>query len=142
MLLLASSLLFSCQQSMEDRLTGSWQNTTLDLRISIAEGKDSLIHIEAGQWETILKIKPIVTRYTAEGTFVADYYSVAGKSMGSELGKWEIRNDSLILSSTNYHTAYKVTFDGDRARFISYLDWDQDGDPDDYYDGWQEKVKD
>jgi len=141
-ILLASSLLFSCQQSMKDRLIGSWQNTTLDVRINLAEDKDSLIHIEEGQWETVLKIKPIVTRYTADGVFVSDYYSPEGKSMGSELGKWQIRNDSLILSSNNYKTVYKVTFEGNKAHFTSILDWDQDGDFDDYYDGWQEKMKD
>jgi hypothetical protein len=140
-ILLCSTLILSCEQSIEDRLVGTWQNTSLDVTMAMPDGQDSLMHIEEGQWEEVLRIKPIVTRYTVDGKFVSDYYTPEGKSLGSELGDWEIRNDSLILKSTNYKWAYKVTFDGNKARFTSLLDWDQDGLADDLYDGWQEKLE-
>ena len=140
-IILCSTLFLSCEQSIEDRLVGTWQNTSLDVTMAMPDGQDSLMHIEQGQWEEVLRIKPIVTRYTVDGKFVSDYYTPEGKSLGSEIGDWEIRNDSLIFKSTNYKWAYKLTFDGNKARFTSLLDWDQDGLADDLYDGWQEKLE-
>lgn len=139
--LLFFPLFFSCQESMQDKLIGTWENTALDVTMKLNDQQDSLMHIPEGSWERVLNIRPIVTTYTADGNFVSDYYTPEGKSMGSEVGTWEFRNDSLVLKGENYNSAYKVIFEGEKARFTALLDWDQDGQEDDLYDGWQKKIK-
>lgn len=138
----ASTLLCSCQSNIGDKLIGTWENTTLNVQTNTAQGQDTTINmmIENGQWEEILGIKPIITTYLADGTFKSEYFGLDGEPVGTEEGKWRIRNDSLVLKSGGYDSVYKVIFEDEQARFISYLDWDQDGEADDLYDGWQKKI--
>lgn len=142
-LTLICALLCSCEPGIEDRLTGTWENTTLNVQTNSAQGRDTTVYlaIKKGQWEAALNIKPIVTNYLEDGSFTSEYFGLDGKPVGTEEGTWTIRNDSLVLNSGGYDNVYKVTFEGDSARFVSYLDWDQDGAVDDLYDGWQKKVR-
>lgn len=139
---LASGLLCSCQSNMGDKLIGTWENTTLNVQTNTAQGQDTTINlvIENGQWEEVLGIKPIITTYLKDGSFKSEYFGPDGKPVGTEEGTWRIRNDSLVLKSGGYDNVYKVIFEGEQARFISYLDWDQDGKTDDLYDGWQKRT--
>lgn len=132
----------SCQPGFDKQLIGTWENTTLSVQTNTAQGRDTTTYlsIENGGWEEALNIKPIVTTYLADGTFKSEYFGLDGKPVGTEEGTWKIRNDSLVLKSGGYDNVYKVTFEGKQARFVSYLDWDQDGEADDLYDGWQKKV--
>lgn len=141
-LALASTLLYSCQSNMGAKLIGTWENTTLNVQTNTAQGQDTTINmmIENGQWEEKLGIKPIITTYLEDGSFKSEYFGPDGKPVGTEEGTWRIRNDSLVLKSGGYNDVYKVIFEGEQARFISYLDWDQDGEADDLYDGWQVRT--
>lgn len=140
-LILAVGLLSSCQQaSLHDRMIGTWENTSLTVTMKLGDGSDSAMVIADGEWEQVLKIKPIVSVFAEDGTFTSTYYDLNGNQLGQESGKWFVRNDSLVMDSDAYNSAYKVTFDGAKARFVSYIDWDQDGKPDDLYDGWQKKT--
>lgn len=135
-------LLFSCQSdpTIQEQLIGTWENTSLTVTMKLADGSDSAMVINDGEWEATLKIKPIVTTYSEDGSFKSEYFSLDDKPLGTEAGEWTVRNDSLILKSQGYDNAYKVVFDGDKVRFISVIDWDQDGLADDHYDGWQKRV--
>lgn len=143
-LLIISTFLYACTPAMENQLIGTWENTTLNVQTNTAQGRDTTVYlsIEDGQWEKTLNIKPIITTYLDDGSFKSAYFGLDGEPVGTEEGTWRIRNDSLVLKSGGYDNVYKVTFEGNQARFVSYLDWDQDGAPDDLYDGWQKKVKD
>jgi hypothetical protein len=141
-LVLLTAFLCSCQPNLEEQLVGSWQNITLNVQMNTAQGQDTTTYlvVEEGQWEEILEIKPILTTFLADGTFTSEYFGLDGKPMGTEAGEWSVKKDSLIMFSEAYTGSYKVILNGNRVRFISYLDWDQDGAPDDLYDGWQERV--
>ncbi|OEK06228.1 hypothetical protein [Roseivirga misakiensis] len=135
----------SCTKSNRvdpSQIVGTWENTELDVDIKTYNktNLDSALQIELGEWEAILKLKPIKTTYFEDGTFVAKYFDLEGNPVGEEKGDWKIVNDSLAINSAGYKNIYHVTFKADKARFISILDWDQDGDRDDLYDGWQKKV--
>ncbi len=136
-------MLCSCEPGINDRLIGTWENTRLNVQTNSAQGRDTTVYlaIEKGQWEAALNIKPIITTYLDDGSFKSEYFGLDGKPVGTEEGTWAIRNDSLVLKSGGYDNVYKVTFEGDSARFVSYLDWDQDGAADDLYDGWQKKIR-
>ncbi|MBO3698685.1 hypothetical protein [Roseivirga sp. E12] len=143
---LALACAYSCQDAHHLSpldIVGTWENTTLNVEVSTVSNSDSssILSIDIGEWEKTLNIKPISTTYWADGTFVSVYRGLDGQEIGKEEGNWSIRNDSLILSSSNYNNAYRVTIQNEQARFVSYLDWDQDGSKDDLYDGWQIKVE-
>ncbi|MFY0594232.1 hypothetical protein [Roseivirga sp.] len=146
LLFLILSVNFSCQKSPKldpSQIVGTWENTTLnvDIKSYNKSNLDSTLIIELGEWESILQIKPIRTTYFEDGTFVAKYFDLEGNSVGEENGDWKVVNDSLAINSAGYKNTYHVNFKDGQARFISILDWDQDGNRDDLYDGWQKKVE-
>jgi len=134
------SLIFCACQPSTPSLIGSWENTSLTVTMKLDNGQDSLMLVPEGSWADVLKIKPIVTNYAEDGTFKSEYFSLEGDPIGTEAGTWKMKGDSLILNSAGYDNAYQVSFEGDNVRFTSLLDWDQDGQPDDLYDGWQKRV--
>lgn len=93
-----------------------------------------------GEWEKVLKIKPIETTYFEDGTFKSEYRSLENEPMGTEEGKWLLMGDSLRLFSSHYNYNYKLYLANDRIRFVALVDWDNDGKKDDLYDGWQVRV--
>ncbi len=133
----------SCNSSgSKQSLIGTWENVSLTVGIETQNGSNSSsqLIVNKGEWEKIMKIQPIKTTYLPDGKFTSSYYALDGSPLGKEEGKWFIRNDSLILESTNYSNSYALKFKGNTAQFISKLDWDQDGENDDLYDGWQRKI--
>ncbi len=134
-------LFFVACDKKKQNVIGIWENTSLKVTMKLEDGTDSIANIPEGSWEKVLNIKPIRTTYYPDGTFRSEYTALDGKPMGTEEGTWRMRNDSLILNSLGYDSGYKVTFKGDKARFVSLLDWDQDGKADDLYDGWQVRLK-
>ncbi len=133
--------LFSCESNIKkDQLLGQWYNESLTVKIGALDGTvDSLFSVPAGQWEAVLGIKPILTTYTEDGKFNSDYISLEGEVLQSKTGKWELKGDSLFLTEDGQTTAYFFDWREGKAGFIGYLDWDNDGHPDDLYEGIQVK---
>ena len=141
-LFLTCFLFASCQsENFSEKLIGTWENTSLRIDIKLPDGRDSLMVVPEGDWEKVLGIKPIVSTFSADGTFKSEYFSLEGQPIGTESGDWEVRKDSLYLIYAGSDNAYKMSFDGDRVRFIGMIDWGQGGKADDLYDGWQKRVK-
>ncbi|MBV6647759.1 MAG: hypothetical protein KI790_20035 [Cyclobacteriaceae bacterium] len=125
-------------------IIGKWSNTSLIVEMPTHRASDSsstLTIRNEQEWEEALKIKPITTMYYEDGTFLSTYQNLENKTLGEEKGTWEIRNDSLFLTSNNYTSGYRVDLEGEQARFRTLLDWDQDGAHDDFYDGWQKRLE-
>lgn len=137
--------LVACTTSKVDKglLIGTWRNTALTVKMNTFEKKDSTKWLVArkGQWEEVLQIKPIETTYFPDGSFESIYFGLDNKILGTEKGSWILKGDSLILSSPQYSNSYKLEVDKNEVRFVAWLDWDQDGQKDDLYDGWQVKIK-
>lgn len=137
--------LVACSSSdiNEDLLIGTWKNTALSVKMNTFENQDSINWLIArrGQWEEVLKIKPIETTYFSDGTFESVYYGLDHQNLGTEKGNWDLDGDTLTLSSPQYSNSYKLELNNNELRFVSWLDWDQDGQKDDLYDGWQIKIR-
>lgn len=127
----------------KEDLIGKWENISLEVKMPTFANSDSTSTLVAneGEWEKVLKIKPIQTIFNEDGTFTSSYFNLDNIPIGTEKGTWLIRNDSLVLISNNYGSSYKVIIKEDKARFTSIVDWDRDGKKDDLYDGWQKRVK-
>lgn len=132
------------ESSLKDEdIVGAWENVSLNVKMNTFQNRDTTSYLRApeGQWEEVLKIKPIRTVYLKNGEFTSTYRDLSDKVVGESQGKWSIRNDSLILVADDVEYAYSVILENGKARFISLQDWDQDGKADDLYDGWQKKVE-
>ena len=127
---------------MED-LVGEWENTSLEVKMNTFQNRDTTSYLSApeGKWEEVLKIQPIRTVYEADSTYTSLYKDLEGNPLGENKGTWFVRNDSLILTANDVEYTYAVEFAESKARFVSLQDWDQDGQADDLYDGWQKRIK-
>jgi hypothetical protein len=102
--------------------------------------KDSIFKVPEGQWENILKIKPILTTYYPEGRYESKYYNLMDSLLFTSEGNWELKGDSLYLKEAGIITTYHVFLDLPKATFTGQLDWDQDGDSAEVYQGVQIKI--
>lgn len=139
------TLVFSCTkpESISEQILGTWENSHMTVAMKTYQGTDENQELDARgeKWEQELKIKPIITTYRSDSTFTSEYFGLDGNPIGKEEGTWWVRNDSLILKSQGYDNAYHVRFTEDgMAHFVSYLDWDQDGEADDLYGSTQKRV--
>lgn len=133
-----------CQPRQVDpkAILGSWENTALKVKMNTYQSTDTVRWLVApeGKWEEVLKIKPIKTTYFEDGTFRSEYKNLDDQPIGTEEGKWLLSGDSLRLFSPQYNYSYKLYLANDRIRFVALVDWDNDGEADDLYDGWQVRV--
>lgn len=151
-ILLLVQVLYSCsserkesQSEKEDikreqNLIGTWTNVSLLVTMKRLEKQDSVLRANEGEWEQVLKIKPIETTFHADSTFESEYYTLDGQKMNTTYGQWWIQNDSLVMLTESGKTFYDFEYNGDRVRFRSTLDWDGDGIADDEYDGVQIRM--
>ncbi len=135
-------LLFSSCSSRkyEEYLLGEWYNESLRVDIDALDGQiDSVFLVPAGRWEEILQIKPILTTYKPDGTYESVYSRLDGSLLQKSSGEWVMRGDSLFLTSLGETTGYHFEWQNGRGLFEGYLDWDTDGNSDDFYSGVQIK---
>ncbi len=121
-------------------ITGTWTNVSLLVTMKRFEQQDSILKAEEGEWEEVLKIKPIITTFNADSTYSSQYFTLEGQNFYTDLGNWWIRNDSLVMLNEQGESTYHFEIKNNRVRFKAYLDWDQDGERDDHYDAVQIKL--
>ena len=132
-------LVVACKtENNKDLILGQWYNESLSVKLGVETGDSSFV-VPAGEWESILKIKPILTTYSEDGTYRSQYKSLEGKVIRESSGSWEMKGDTLYLIEGGVTTSYHFKWMDGKAKFTGYLDWDQDGAADDLYEGVQIK---
>lgn len=121
---------------LEKVILGQWTNLSMQIQLGSV---DSIVSVPEEQWESILNIKPILTTFNPDGTYDSKYTSLADTVLFTDSGKWEIKLDSLYLTSGDNTTSYKFQFEDPIGTFTGYLDWDNDGENNDLYTGRQRK---
>ncbi|AOW20421.1 hypothetical protein LPB138_06925 [Urechidicola croceus] len=107
--------------------------------MKITFSNDSIYDVPEGKWEQILKIKPIKTTYNIDKTYHSEYRDLDNKVVHTSAGRWEIKGDSIFLTSDNITTSYYFKYKNKTAEFTGMLDWNQDGKPHELYYGKQKK---
>jgi hypothetical protein len=102
--------------------------------------QDSIFNVPEGQWENILKIKPILTSYYPDGRYESKYYNLEDSLLFTSQGNWALNGDSIYLKEGGITTTYRFISALPRATFIGLLDWNQDGDVYEIYEGVQVKI--
>ena len=118
-------------------IIGSWLN--LSMTVTYLD-TDSIFKVPEGEWENILKIKPILTEYKVDSTFESKYFDLNDSLLFTSSGHWHFTNDSLYLTNNGNTTAYKFSMDGDVGHFMGILDWNEDGLKRELYAGKQKKI--
>ncbi|MEQ8924770.1 MAG: hypothetical protein RLO81_03090 [Fulvivirga sp.] len=127
------------QLPLNKQLVGTWQNLALHVTMK-RDSSDSVMVVPEGKWEEILKIKPIETTFREEGTYTSIYKSLSGQVMMTTEGTWSIDADTLMMTQNGITNSYHTTIEENVVTFKGVLDWDEDGENDDYYEGTQEKI--
>ncbi|HRI77959.1 MAG TPA: hypothetical protein PLR06_00360 [Cyclobacteriaceae bacterium] len=130
--------------TLKDTLVGEWRNIYLRIAINEMSEKDSvrITECDSTNWEAMLKIKPIHTFFKADGSYRSDYYTLKDSLFMSNTGTWTIIGDTLTMNQlTPKPGVYKLktTVKERVATFEGMIDFDQDGNADDHYLGWQRK---
>ena len=106
---------------------------------------DSVSTLEANEenWVEILGIKPIITTYSTDGTYVSEYRSPQDSVVGTSAGIWVTNAGILTMTDGGSGGSYSYRFDikNDTATFIGIIDFDEDGIADDRYVGIQRRYK-
>ncbi|MTI40775.1 hypothetical protein [Fulvivirga lutimaris] len=122
--------------TISEQLIGKWHNLEIKVVIKKDDG-DSVAYVPQDKWEEILNIKPIVTAFNTDSTFVSEYMSLEGEVIMTSAGTWVMEGDSLIMTERGSDNTYLATIKNDTVSFTGYIDWDQDGAMDDLYSGTQ-----
>ncbi len=134
------ALMACSSENKIDYLLGEWYNESIRVDINALEGEaDSVFSVPAGQWENMLQIQPIVTTYKSDGTYESVYTDLEGEFLQKSNGEWELEGDSLYLTLQGQTTGYYFEWREGKGLFEGYLDWDIDGNTDDFYSGIQIK---
>ncbi len=116
-------------------LVGEWSN--IDMHLVLHNDEDSIVDLTLDNWVDVLGIRPILTEFRADSTYVSQYFDPEGQLLTSSTGSWYVIADSLYMLEREVPARYFVALRGDTVLFRSYLDWDQDGSEDDLYEGRQ-----
>jgi hypothetical protein len=131
-------------QQLFPRIMGEWQNLSLVVKIQSRDNNpdsSAVFEVPEGQWEEVLQIRPIVTVFLEDSTYSSTYSNLKDSVVNTSTGTWKVKGDSLYLINKEQNTSYYVRFDGNKAEFTGYIDWDQDGNADDLYVGVQKKTR-
>lgn len=123
-------------ENKSKQLLGSWKNLSMIVRMP-----DSMLNVTEGSWEKVLGIKPIVTTFSEDGSYISEYRTLEDSVFMTRTGAWLVENDSLTMIDGNTPNKYHFEVMGDTVVFTGYLDWDQDGTDNDHYAGKQIRLK-
>ncbi|UXX80420.1 hypothetical protein N7E81_04815 [Reichenbachiella carrageenanivorans] len=126
----------------ESELIGKWTNVSLLVTMKRLEKQDSVLQAKEGEWEKVLKMKPILSEFHEDHTFTAQYSNLQEEIIKEQVGKWLVRNDSLVIVIDGAETVYQFDVKNDRVTYKAKMDWDGDGHANDFYDAVQVKVND
>ena len=116
-------------------LDGAWTN--ISMTVQVKAKTDTIVKVPVGKWEEILGIKPILTTFKTDSSFISEYRNLGDSLFMTSTGVWWVANDSVYMEEQGILNAYHFRIHHDTVTFTGYIDWDQDGEPDDLYKGSQ-----
>lgn len=157
LLLLSCSLLLliSCQNeqseteateakpALDSLLVGNWESVSLRVEIPSINGseEDEQILVPAGAWVEQLGMQPIRTEYLPNNTYLVEFRNAEDSLFQTDRGLWNLFGDTLMLIEAEATYQYLIRMKGDYLEYKATLDWDGDGEEDDYYESIHKKVE-
>lgn len=152
--LLSMFLLFSaCQQDavnennmagydLKTALKGTWQTFQINVAINTADGRDTFRTESLTQevWEKAFNMESPVYYFQADQKFRRVHRTLNGEIFSQSRGMWNTFGDTLVLIEPDTTYQYLVRIGNGKATFRTFLDWDDDGEADDEYQGLQRQI--
>ncbi|HNP07744.1 MAG TPA: hypothetical protein PKN99_08950 [Cyclobacteriaceae bacterium] len=145
-------ILFSCSsKSGENResykfesLVSEWRNLTLKVELDKKQGRpSSIFEVNENTWEEQLQIRPIRTYFRNDGTFNSEHFNLQDSLVLNPSGSWTATDGEVTMMTTQPFsdtTTCTYTIKGNVVTFGCWVDWDEDGEKDDWYLGTQQKY--
>lgn len=134
---------FNYGDALEEAVVGSWKNNTIDVDMHTYNNMDTSFHIAVNEssWKIMMDMNPIYTTIKEDGTFFTEYRDTLNNVFHTNKGIWYIDGDSLFLEDENgYKFPYKIFVKDNDMEMETYVDYDGDGEKDDYYKGKYSRV--
>jgi len=129
-----------------EQIYGGWLNASMVITTAYNTDKSAVEKYNEKNWEKDLGIKPLITYYNTDRTYISEYRDLDNILYDTTNGTWELRQDSVVLNQTKPEkrsVAYHVKFHSENdATFTGMLDWSKNGKKDDLYIGKQQRVSD
>lgn len=128
----------------ENPLIGEWRNLTIRVEMDKKQGEPtSVFEANEATWEEKVKIKPIRTYFREDSTFNSEHFNLKDSLVLNPEGTWtategEIEMTTLKPFSDTTSCTYSI--EGDVITFGCWVDWDEDGEKDDWYVGTQKRY--
>ncbi len=152
LLIVAVIILCQCQPATKSEgseedlnaLIGEWRNTTLRVELDKKHGEPSdVFEVDEATWEETLKIRPIRTFFNEDGSFNSEHYNLQDSLVLNPEGTWSATEDEIVMITVrpfNDTTSCSYSVVDGIATFGCWVDWDEDGEKDDWYLGAQRKY--
>lgn len=125
-------------------LIGEWRNVDLSVEMDKKNGEPSRVFkVDENTWEDSLQIRPIRTYFRSDGTFNSEHFNLEDSLVLDPSGTWSTADEMITMITTRPFsdtTACEYQINGDVVTFGCWVDWDQDGDKDDWYLGTQKRF--
>lgn len=150
-LMFVMGLTVCCQAPKKDRdsakdhpLVGEWRNLTLKVEINKKGDEPAgLFEVDESTWEETLKIRPIRTYFRNDSTFNSEHYDLQDSLVLNPEGIWIAADGEVTMTTTKPFsdtTTCTYTIVDGIVTFGCWVDWDEDGEKDDWYLGTQKKY--
>ncbi len=140
-----------CQATTSDNTTtdnslyGEWRNLTLKVELDKKHGEPtSIFEVNESTWESELQIRPFQTFFNKDRTFNSAHYNLQDSLVLNPHGTWTATTEKVLMITTapfSDSTACIYSIKDDIVTFGCWVDWDEDGEKDDWYLGTQKKYK-
>jgi len=148
LIMFLSFLFFGCQtpqkKAEEHSLIGEWRNLTLQVELNKKNGEPTdTFSVDERTWELTLNIRPIRTYFRSDSTFNSEHFNLNDSLILNPEGIWFTNGDQITMITQqpfNDTTECSYSISSDVATFGCWVDWDEDGDKDDWYVGTQRKF--
>lgn len=145
MVLMSANCLPDRQDKLANSILGKWSSHKMKVVFQGrhgGQGMDSLEVLRAN-WEKETQGKPIVTAFKSDYTYESWYYDVTGQVLlRNPSGTWALQNDTIIMAQVNPPGGPTFRLQVVRQKNLLYfngiMDFDLDGQADDYYQGWMQ----
>ncbi|MEQ8359419.1 MAG: hypothetical protein RH860_08025 [Cytophagales bacterium] len=90
-----------------------------------------------------MKIRPIRTFFNEDGSFNSEHYNLLDSLVLNPEGTWSATEDEIVMITVrpfNDTTSCSYSVVDGIATFGCWVDWDEDGEKDDWYLGEQRKY--
>ncbi|MFZ1805930.1 MAG: hypothetical protein WAU36_01845 [Cyclobacteriaceae bacterium] len=132
------------QSEVVHPLAGEWRNLTLKVEMDKQHGEPtSIFDVNENTWEEQLQIRPIKTYFRNDGTFNSEHFNLQDSLVLNPKGTWTSTDKEITMITTDPFsdtTACSYTIKDNVVTFGCWVDWDEDGEKDDWYLGTQKKY--